>query len=140
MILLDTNVISEPLRRTPCQRVIDWLDTQDPQDLTISTLTLAELRAGVHQLPAGRRREDLADAVELTIVPAFADRILPFNEAASLAWASIQSSSRAAGRPLPVMDSLIAAVARAHGAVLATRNVKDFATSGLDLIDPWREA
>ena len=138
MIVLDTNVISEPLRPSPDAAVAQWLDKQHPDTLFITTLTVAELRAGIAALAPGRRRTVLNERIEDTVLPAFADRILPFDSAAAHSWALIQTKARAEGRPLPVMDSLIAAIAHSRGYALATRNVKDFTEVDIKILNPWR--
>lgn len=137
MIVLDTNVVSEPLRPEPDPRVVAWLDAQHVETLYLTAVTLAELRYGVAALPAGRRRDALGTQLESTTLPLFAGRILPLDDAASAAYALVQSEARAAVRPLGAMDGLIAAICRASGHTLATRNVADFAGAGISLINPW---
>lgn len=137
MIILDTNVVSEPLRSSAEPAVSRWLDAQHPDTLYLTALTVAELRAGVAALPDGRRRELLSHRIETDVLAFFDGRILPFDEQAAAAWASLQGEARSRGRGLPVLDSLIAAVARAHGFALATRNVKDFVGTGVELLNPW---
>ncbi|MBS6072871.1 MAG: type II toxin-antitoxin system VapC family toxin [Actinomyces urogenitalis] len=137
MIVLDTNVLSEPLRRDPDPRVVRWLDDQHPRTLYVTAMTLAELRAGVEVLPSGRRRDLLRERLEEEVIPFFEDRVLPFDGRASRAWARLQAHARTHGRPLPVMDSLIAAVVIARGYALATRNTADFVATGVELINPW---
>ena len=138
MIILDTNVISEPLRPSSSPLVVDWLDRQHITTLGITAFTVAELRMGVAILPDGSRRETLATRIERELLPAFEGRIAPFDEPAGAAWASLQATTRARGRNLPLMDSLIAAICISQGATLATRNESDFEGFGLDIINPWR--
>lgn len=137
MIVLDTNVISEPMRPEPALQVIRWLDLQSIETLYLTTITLAEVRFGIASLPAGRRRSVLARRFEAETVPLFAGRTLPFDDSASVCFAHLQSDARSRGRTLSTMDGLIAAVCLAGGFDLATRNVKDFAFAGIPLIDPW---
>jgi len=137
VIILDTNVISEPLRPRPAEQVIRWLDAQRPEDLCLTTITLAEVRFGIAALPAGRRRSILSRRFEAETLPWFADRVLTFDEPASQKFAQVQADASARGRTIGAMDGLIAAVCLAHGCDLATRNVKDFAGTGVGLIDPW---
>lgn len=138
MIVLDTNVVSEPLRPAPDEEVVAWLDAQHVETLYLTAVTLAELRYGVVALPGGRRQQTLHRRLEDEVVPLFAGRVLAFDEGASREYARLQATARAAGRPMGVMDALIAATCASYGHALATRNVSDFADTGLDLIDPWK--
>lgn len=137
MIVLDTNVVSEPLRATPDHRVVAWLDEQHVETLYLTSITLAELRYGIAVLPDGRRKRVLDEQLEGVTLPLFQGRVLDFDDAASRTYARLQAAARRDGRPFGVMDSLIAAICSVHGFALATRNVGDFATAGLDLINPW---
>ncbi len=137
MIVLDTNVLSEPLKQQPDPRVVAWLDAQHVETLYVTTVTLAELRYGVAALPEGRRRQVLASRLEDELVPLFGDRVLSVDAAASASYARIQASARSTGRPLPPLDGMIAAICEAQGHALATRNVSDFAAAGIRIIDPW---
>ncbi len=137
MIVLDTNVVSEPLRPAPDEGVVAWLDAQHVETLYLTAVTLAELRYGVAALPGGRRQHTLQHRLENEILPLFAGRVLAFDEGASREYARLQTTARAVGRPLSVMDALIAATCASYGHALATRNVSDFAGTRLDLIDPW---
>jgi len=138
MILLDTNVISELLRPAPAPSVETWLAAQDGPDVYLSAVSEAELRLGVALLPAGSRRAALAGAIDTILAEDFRARILPFDSAATRAYAAIVAERRSAGRPISQFDAQIAAIARANGATVATRNVRDFETCGIDLIDPWQ--
>lgn len=137
MIVLDTNVVSEPLRRAPDPRVVAWLDAQHVELLALTSITLAEVRYGIAALPVGHRRDLLHERLENEVVPSFAGRILDFDERASVAFARIQAAVRRAGRPLGAMDGLIAAICAAHGARVAARDVTGFAAAGLEVVDPW---
>ncbi len=138
MILLDTNVISELLRPAPAPRVEAWLGAQNGSDVHLSAVSEAELRLGVALLPAGSRRAALAGAMDAILDEDFRGRILPFDSAAARAYATIVAERRSEGRPIGQFDAQIAAIARAHGATVATRNVRDFEGCGVDLIDPWQ--
>ena len=96
MILLDTNVVSEPLRPAPDTRVIDWVDAQPLETLFLSAITVAELRAGVALLPAGKRRSGLQQSLEKRVLPLFAGRVLPFDLACTPAYAELMAKARAA--------------------------------------------
>lgn len=137
MFLIDTNVISELMRATPAPSVLNWFSTQDPSTLYLSAVTEAELRTGIAILPAGQRREVLKVALDATITEDFEGRILPFDTDAAKTYAEIASMRRAAGRPIADADCQIAAIARAAGAVVATRNLRDFEGCGVDLVNPW---
>ena len=140
MILLDTNVVSEALRAAPSASVVAWLDAHSDA-CAISTITILELEVGVQSLPAGRRRDRLHSAVTLAI-ERFRPPVLPFDEAAVRAAASLFALARSGGLPLQQMpaklaDLQIAGIAAANECSLATRNVSDFRGLGIDLIDPW---
>ncbi|MCR4465565.1 type II toxin-antitoxin system VapC family toxin [Burkholderia sp. SCN-KJ] len=137
MILVDTSVISEPLRREPSAAVIEWLDAQNVETLFLAAISLAEMRFGVAALPEGRRRDWLHQNIEQRVVPLFRGRILPFDDAASDAYASLRAKARAMGRTMAPADGFIAATAAANGLIVATRDVAPFEAAGLRVIDPW---
>lgn len=137
MIILDTNVVSEPLRPEPEPAVLAWLDAQAPATLYLTSITLAELLAGVAALPAGRRRNKLGQALTEQVLPLFEGRVLAFDMPAAHAYAPVQSGAQAAGNPISFADAAIAAIAGAHGYAVATRNVRDFKGTGVEVIDPW---
>lgn len=132
MIVLDTNVLSEPLRPHPESAVLDWL--ADHTDASITAITVGELLVGVSRLPPGARRDSLAAAVDRAIGEA---EVLAYDDVAAPAYARIQDHRRNAGRPLAVEDGMIAAICLAHGAALATRNTRDFEGLGVELVNPW---
>jgi toxin FitB len=140
MIVLDTNVISEPLKPAPDPVVLDWLNVQEPQTLYTTTVNLAELFAGVKALPAGRRKDGLAKALSSQVLALFGGRILSFDTKAAEAFATTYSSAQSQGNTMAFADCAIAAIARANGFALATRNVRDFKGTGVSLIDPWISA
>jgi len=137
MILVDTNVISEPLRREPSVAVIEWLDAQNVETLFLAAISLAEMRFGVAALPEGRRRDWLEQSIEQRVVPLFRGRILPFDDAASKAYASLRAKARGTGNAMASADGFIAATAAANGLIVATRDVAPFVAAGLRVIDPW---
>jgi predicted nucleic acid-binding protein len=136
LILLDTNVLSELAKPRPDAHVVAWM-RRSAAALAVPTIAVAEMAYGIEKLAGGRRRETLLDALRRLVVE-FADRLLDFNVEAAWAYGRILAAARGAGRPMAVPDAAIAAIARANRCVLATRNVKDFATTGLELVDPWR--
>jgi toxin FitB len=138
--LLDTNVLSELLRATPNAAVVAWVATQPAESLFISAVTQAEMQLGARLLPAGKRRTALEAALEAMFKEDFARRVLPFDSAVVPEYVDVVSKRRASGRPISQFDAQIAAIARRHGAKLATRNTADFADCGLVLIDPWQSS
>ena len=134
MIVLDTNVLSEPLRPRPDARVLAWLGALD-DETAVTSVSVGELLVGVRALPMGRRRAGLLDAIEMTL-RTFAGSVLAYDESAARHYARLQEQRRAAGRALTVEDGMIAATCLAHDAVLATRNTADLAGLGVELIDP----
>lgn len=137
MIVLDTNVLSELMRRRPAARVVGWVDEQDASALAITAVTVAELLYGVARLADGARKGELAAAVDALVREDFADRVLPFDAAAAVHYAELDAERDRQGRPISTADGQIAAICRHHGVALATRNVRDFDASGVALIDPW---
>ena len=138
MILLDTNVMSEPLRHAPEPRVIEWIDAQAMETLFLSAITVAELRAGVALLPAGKRRAGLRENLEKRVLPLFAGRVLPFDLSCTPAYAALTAKTRAAGLAVSAADGYIAAIAAAHGFAIATRDTGPFAAAGVAVINPWQ--
>lgn len=140
MIILDTNVISEPLRPAAAPAVRKWLNDQNPDTLYTTSINLAELLAGVATLPPGKRRNELDLRVRATLKRIFATRVLDFDTDAAESYALIAEESKKKGLVPPHDDALIAAIARVHGFAVATRNVSNFAGTGIDLINPWKHA
>lgn len=140
MIILDTNVVSEPLKPKPEPAVLEWLDAQAPETLWLTTINLAELYAGIEALPRGKRRNKLADALVERVLPLFEGRVLAFDAAAAQAFARVHAGAVATGNPIAFADAAIAAIAAAHSCLIATRNVRDFKGSGVEVIDPWTRA
>lgn len=137
MIVLDTNVISEPLRQPPENRVTEWIDAQALETLYLSAITVAEVRFGLASLPAGKRRDRLQASLEKQVLPLFAGRVLPFDMSASQAYSELMAKARAAGLAIGAADGYIAATAAANGMMVATRDVSPFLAAGLDVINPW---
>jgi predicted nucleic acid-binding protein len=138
MILLDTNVMSEPLRSTPEPRVIAWIDAQPMETLFLSAITVAELRAGVALLPAGKRRAGLQENLEKRVLPLFAGRVLPFDLACTQAYAALMAKARSAGLAIATAEGYITAIAAANGFAVATRDTRPFEASGTAVINPWQ--
>jgi predicted nucleic acid-binding protein len=138
MIILDTNVLSELMKPAPAPIVIDWIGAQPVTSLYTTSITQAEILHGILLLPPGRRRRGLEAAATAMFAEDFGGRVLGFDADAAPPYARIASDRRRAGRPISHFDAQIAAIARATGAVLATRNLGDFDGCGLSLVDPWR--
>ncbi|EJJ25513.1 type II toxin-antitoxin system VapC family toxin [Rhizobium sp. CF142] len=135
MIFLDTNVVSETLRKDPNEAVMAWLVRFDAE-LALPTVTVAEIAFGIQKIKPDQR----ADRLEQGLAEwrrRFADRMFVLTEEAALAYGEIMGQAARQGRPMSAPDGMIAAVARVNGARLATRNLKDFETAGLDLVNPW---
>jgi toxin FitB len=133
--LIDTNVLSELRRREPDAGVVDWFSARPATTLYLSVLTLGELRKGVEALPTCERRLRLMDWLEVDLPAFFSGRVLMFDLPVADRWGRLQAE---AGRPLPAIDRLLAATALQHGLSLVTRNSRDFAYPGLDVLNPWR--
>ncbi len=140
MILLDTNVVTEPLKPSGDPAVLAWIDAQAIETLYLSAISLAELRFGIAALPDGKRKEALRRSLDERVVPVFGDRILPFSVAAADADATLRARARAAGKAIGTVDGYIAAIAAAHGLAVATRDTSPFAAAGLAVVNPWAPA
>jgi predicted nucleic acid-binding protein len=137
MIVLDTNIVSEPLKAAASPAVIAWLDRQNIETLFLSAISLAELRYGVAALPEGRRKDGLRAALEGRILSLFGSRVLAFDTAAADAYALIRARAKAAGKTIGASDGYIAATAAAHGFAVATRDTGPFEAAGVPVINPW---
>lgn len=137
MIVLDTNVVSEIMGPNPESRVGQWVDERRLGDLAITSTIVAELLYGVARLPEGARRSDLEATARVIVHEEFRGRVLPFDIVAAEHYADLAAERDRSGRPLGVADGQIAAVCRRHRATLATRNVRDFEGTGIELVDPW---
>ena len=137
MILLDTNVISEPLKASGNQNVVDWINAQNIETLYLSTIGLAELRFGIAALPEGKRKDVLHSSLEQRVLPLFEGRILSFDIGASEAYATLRPRARATGQAIAPTDGYIAAIAMTHGLSVATRDTQPFISAGLTVINPF---
>ncbi|MCA9563323.1 MAG: type II toxin-antitoxin system VapC family toxin [Myxococcales bacterium] len=137
MVLLDTNILSALMSPKPHREVVEWLDTQDPVSVFISSVTIAEISYGLESLPIGKRRRQLSDAFERFLTLGFLDRNLDFDYKAAMIYGRLMAFRNRAGRPMSLADGQIAAIAKANGLVLATRNVKDFLDCGLVIVNPY---
>lgn len=136
--LLDTNVLSELMRPRPDSNVLAWFDRQPDAVFAVSVITRAEILLGIALLPAGRRRDDLANEAERMFQEDFGGRCLPFDERAADEYAALVAVRTRSGQPISAEDAQIAAIALTHDMLLVTRNIKDFTCiAGLNLINPW---
>lgn len=138
--LIDTNIISEGVKPRPQPALADWFKDRSPQSLFLATPVIAELRAGIENLPPGRRRFDLDRWYEDLVAVGFAGRVLAFDESAAFTYGRIVATARRSGRPAHIVDAQIAAIALVHGLVVATRDVADFAGFGVALVNPFEAA
>lgn len=140
MLLLDTNVVSELMRPAPSRSVLGWLAAQPIECVTLSVITIMEIRYGLQLLPKGRRRTALDQSFDAFVDAGFKDRLLPFDLRAAEACASIRSARDTAGRPITTEDAMIAGIARSLGLTIATRDHSGFQGCGVPVVDPWRAA
>ena len=137
MILLDTNIISELMKKEGNPKVQSWLDGIPVYRLYTSAISKAELEYGVSTLPAGKRKNQIGK-IAIQVLALFGDRILPFNADSTKLFAEIKSGRKKLGLPISYADAQIAAITLQHGFKLATRNTVDFQSiDGLALINPW---
>jgi predicted nucleic acid-binding protein len=137
MIVWDTNVVSELMRPEPHERVLVWADQQPVSEVFITAITLAELWYGIGRLPAGRRRNELAEVFDELLTEDFEQRVLDFDAVAAAHYADLVVERERIGRPISMADAQIAAICRSHGATIATRNVDDFDDVGVEVVNPW---
>ena len=137
--LLDTCVISELVSVRPSPDVLEWMANVETTRLFLSALTIGEIKRGIVRLPASRRRSTLESWLEQDLSLRFHGRILPLDMAVMLTWGQLVGELERKGRPLPAIDSLIAATALHYQLQLVTRNEKDFANTGVNVLNPWPE-
>jgi len=140
VIILDTNVVSEPMKPDGDPGVQSWLDEQIAETLYITSISISELLLGVELLPDGKRKEGLAVALSDLLVTLFGDRVLPFDLDAAAMYAARISKTRAAGRAISMADGQIAAIAAVHGFTVATRDTAPFVAAGVAVLNPWELA
>jgi len=137
MIILDTNVLSELMRLSPSDAVVEWFTEQALDEIRTTAVSRAEILYGIEILPAGKRRSEISGAAE-SVFRVLPEPMLPFDAAAAAAFGKIAASRRKRGRPIDFMDAQIAAIALVYGATLATRDAADFAHCGVRVVNPWR--
>ena len=137
MIILDTNVISEPLRQQPNAHVVEWLDEQSIETLFLTSITVGEIRYGLAALPNGKRKQSLQQKFEAEVLPLFTSRVLPYDLLASAAFGRLMAQARTRGFTLATADGNSAAIALTHAMKVATRDTKPFDAVGVSVINPW---
>jgi len=137
VIVLDTNVVSELMRKDAAAEVVAWVDRHPGDQVFITAVTAAELLYGVTRLPDGRRKQALAAKVRALIDEDFEDQVLPFNNDSAHRYAEIVASRERLGKPINMADAQIAAICRQYNLGLGTRNTKDFADTGIRVFNPW---
>lgn len=139
MLVLDTNVISETLKPEPNAKVRAWLEAQPSASVFTTAITQAEILYGVALLPKGRRQSTLLTAAVLMFEEDFRGRVLPFDSEAATIYASLTSTRRRDSTPISFADAQIAAITQSRGGRLATRNIRDFVSCGIEIVNPWDE-
>ena len=137
MIIIDTNVISEPTRPNPDAAVVAWLNRQNSGECYLTTISIAEIYRGIELLPDGKRKSVLKDETDQSLELLFADRILLFDIAAARAFASLSANAKKRGYNITMADAQIASIALAHNFAVATRDVAPFEAAGVRVINPW---
>jgi predicted nucleic acid-binding protein len=135
--LLDTNVVSELIKAQPDRNVVRWVEETDENILFLSVLTLGEIRSGIEKLDPGRRRGRLESWLKIDLRLRFQNRILCITEAIAERWGALSAAAARKGRPLPVIDGLLAATALHHDLMLVTRNDTDVCATGVPTLNPW---
>ncbi len=135
--LLDTCVISEAIRPKPSTKVTKWIKSENESNLYISVLTIGELHKGIEKLPESKRKEELHNWVENDLKERFRNRIIDIDIQVAMMWGKIQGMTERIGRPMPAIDSLIAATGITHHFTVVTRNISDMKESGVALLNPW---
>lgn len=140
MILLDTNVVSEVMKTQPAEAVVTWLNAQDSERLYVSAVTIGEITYGLRILPDGKRRSGLRERFERFVALAFDQRVLSYDESAARVYGELMGDRKELGLPMSVPDGQIAAIARLNHLAVATRNVLDFESCGIDVLNPFEAA
>lgn len=136
--LLDTNVISELVAKSPNPQVTNWIDSLDQNSIYLSVITIGELRKGIEKLADSTRKATLNSWLKDDLLVRFAGHILILDVAVMVRWGELTGQLERVGRPLPAIDSMIAALAIHHSCTLVTRNQEDFKGIGLNIINPWK--
>ncbi len=137
-VILDTCVISEFVAKQPNPKVVEFLDALDTDDAYLSVITIGEVIKGVEKLPDSRRKTELRDWLQDDLLARFQGKILPLDTDVIVEWGMLTAHAEMTGKPMPTIDSLIAATAIANKMTLVTRNVSDFEAAGIEIVNPWQ--
>jgi tRNA(fMet)-specific endonuclease VapC len=135
--LLDTCVLSEYTRRHPEPKVLRWVESVDENRLFVSVITIGEIKKGIEIMPPSNRKTDLSIWLNDRLLKRFENRIYDIDTEVMLAWGVLYVRLQTSGRPIPLIDSLIASTALVHNAILVTRNETDFLPTGVQVVNPW---
>jgi len=135
--LLDTCVISELVTKKPNPKVVDFIDSLDPDDVFLSVITIGEIVKGIEKLSGSKRKQKLNDWLKENLLARFDGKIIPLDTDVLIEWGTLTARVESKGKPMPAIDSLIAATVSMHKMTLVTRNVDDFASAGIEIVNPW---
>jgi len=135
--LLDTCVISELVTKTPNPHVVGFVDSLEPENVFLSVITIGEIMKGIEKLPSSKRKQELHTWLQEDLLVRFDSKIFPLDTDVLLEWGKLTARAEAAGKPMPAIDSLLTATVLTHELTLITRNVSDFATAGVEIVNPW---
>ncbi len=135
--LLDTCVISELVAKKPNPKVIEFVDSLDPDDVFLSVITIGEIVKGIEKLAKSNRKQKLNDWLKEDLLARFDGKIIPLNTDVLIKWGALTARVESKGKPMPAIDSLIAATVSTHEMTLVTRNIEDFASAGIEIVNPW---
>jgi len=138
MIILDTSVLSELMRDVPDPVVLDWLDRQPSSSVWVTCISVMEIRFGFFRMPAGKRRERMLEEFEAILREEIQERYAPFDDAAATQTATLMALRNSKGRPMEYRDAMIAGIAQASRATLATRNAAHFSDLSVPVVNPWQ--
>lgn len=135
--ILDTNVVSELVAQNPDHHVIQWVESVDPESLFLSVITIGEIKKGVEKLSSSKRKKNLIAWLEQDLLVRFREHILPIDTSVVMTWGRLLAELEKSGKPMPAIDSLLAATASDLGYTLVTRNITDFEDASIRLLNPW---
>ena len=137
--LLDTCVISELVAKQPNPRVLEWIDSVDPDGIYLSVITIGEITKGIEKLPNSKRKQELSDWLENELLIRFQENLIQLDVNILIQWGKLNARMETRGQSMPAIDSLIAATAQEHNFILVTRNEADFAGTEIEILNPWKK-